>query len=113
MAYKHWHVVSIPDPHETRPSRPVVIISDEDCPDHGQLYTVAAITGSQRYGQTRYAVKIEKDETESGELLKRSYIEPWATEQVVHEDIRDAHARLGPETMKRLATAYAEMVLRG
>ena len=87
MAYKHGHVVSIPEPHETRPSRPAVIISDDDCPDHGQLYTVAAITGSQRYGQTRYAVKIEKDEPESGQLLKRSYVEPWATEQVVHEDI--------------------------
>ena len=105
MAYKHGHVVSIPDPHEMRPSRPAVIISDDDCPDHGQLYTVAAITGSQRYGQTRYAVKIEKDEPESGQLLKRSYVEPWATEQVVHEDIRDVHARLGPESMKRLAPA--------
>ena len=113
MAYKHGHVVSIPDPHETRPSRPAVIISDEDCPDHGQLYTVAAITGSQRYGQTRYAVEIEKDEPQNGVLLKRSYVEPWATEQVVHGDIRDVHARLSPETMKRLATAYAEMVLRG
>ena len=53
----------------------------------------------------RYAVQIEKDEPESGELLKRSYVEPWATEQVVHEDIQDVHARLGPESMKRLAPA--------
>ena len=113
MAYKHGHVVSIPDPHEMRPSRPAVITSDEDCRDHGQLYTVVAITGSQRYGKMRYAVQIEKDEPESGELLKRSYVEPSATEQVFHGDIRDVHARLGPETMKRLATAYAEMVLRG
>ena len=113
MAYKHGHVVSIPDPHETLSSRPAVIISDEDCPDNGQSYTVAAITGSQRYGQTRYAVEIEKGEPESGELLKRFYVEPWPTEQVVHGDILDVHARLGPETMKRLATAYAEMVLRG
>ncbi len=50
-------------------------------------YTVAAITGNQRYGQTRYAVEFEKDEPESGELLKRSYVEPGATEQVVHTEI--------------------------
>lgn len=113
MGYKHGHVVSIPDPHETRPSRPAVIISDADCPDHGNLYTVAAMTGSERYGETRYAVEIAADEPETGELLKQSYVEPWATEQIAHDDIQDVHARLGPPTMKRLARAYAEMVLRG
>lgn len=113
MTYEHGHVVSIPDPHETRPSRPAVIISDEDCPDHGSRYTVAAVTGSQRYGGTRYAVEIAKDEPETGELLKQSYVEPWATEQIAHDDIRDVHARLGGATLKRLASAYAEMVLQG
>lgn len=112
MAYEHGHVVSIPDPHDTRPSRPAVIISDGDRPDHGSLYTVAAVTGSQRYGQTRYAVAIDEDEPETGELLKRSYLEPWATEQIAHGDIRDVHARLGASTMKRVARAYAEMILR-
>lgn len=84
MSYGHGHVVSIPDPHGTRPSRPAVIVSDEDCPDHGSPYTVAAMTGSQRYGQTRYAVGVAEDEPEVGELLKRSYVEPWATEQIAH-----------------------------
>lgn len=113
MTYQHGHVVSIPDPHDTRPSRPAVIISDNDCPDHGTLYTVAALTGSQRYGQNRYAVAIEKDEPETGRLLKQSYVEPWATEQIAHDDIRDVHARLSKATMKRVAEAYAKMVLRG
>lgn len=113
MEYKHGHVVSIPDPHGTRPSRPAVIISDGDCPDHGRMYTVAALTGSQRYGRTRYAVEVGKKEPEIGELLKRSYVEPWATTQIAHGDIRDVHARLGRATMKRLAKAYTEMVLRG
>jgi len=45
MTYKHGHVVSISDPHERRPSRPVVILSDSDVPDHGELYTTAALTG--------------------------------------------------------------------
>lgn len=75
MTNQHGHVVSIPDPHETRSSRPTVIISG-DCPDHGSLYTVAAVTGSKRYGQTRYAVEIAKDEPETGELLKQSHVEP-------------------------------------
>lgn len=113
MTYEHGHVVSIPDPHGRRPSRPAVIVSDGDCPDHGRLYTVAAVTGSQQYGQTRYAVEIGKEEPETGELLKRSYVEPWATERIAHDDIRDVHARLGSSTMKRLAKAYARMVLRG
>ena len=113
MAYAHGDVVSIPDPHDTRPSRPAVVVSDGDCPDHGSLYTVASMTASRRYGQTRYAVAVESDEPETGALLKRSYVEPWATAQIAHEDIRDVHARLGADTMKRLAKAYAEMVLRG
>jgi mRNA-degrading endonuclease toxin of MazEF toxin-antitoxin module len=113
MGYQHGHVVSISDPYERRPSRPVVIISDEDCPDHGELYTVAAMTGSEQYGQNRYAVTVEQDEPEVGELLKRSYVEPWATKQVDHSDIRDVHARFGEHTMRRLAKAFAAMVLRG
>jgi len=68
MTYKHGHVVSIPDPHERRPSRPVVIISDSDSPDHGELYTTVALTGSEHYGQNRYGVTVEKDEPATGEL---------------------------------------------
>ncbi len=113
MTYKHGHVVSIPDPHERRSSRPVVIISDGDAHDHGELYTTAALTGSDHYGQNRYAVTVEKDEPAIGELLKRSHVEPWVTQQVHHDDIRDVHARFGEETMKRIAKAFATMVLRG
>jgi mRNA-degrading endonuclease toxin of MazEF toxin-antitoxin module len=113
MTYKHGHVVSIPDPHERRPSRPVVIISDSDSPDHGELYTTVALTGSKHYGQNRYAVTVERDEPATGELLKRSYVEPWVTQQVHHDDIRDVHARFGDDTMKRIAKAFATMVLRG
>lgn len=113
MTYKHGHVVSIPDPYERRPSRPVVIISDGDCPDHGERYTTAALTGSEHYGQNRYAVTVEEDEPEVGELLKRSYVEPWATQQVHHDDIHDVHARFDEDTMKRIAKAFATMVLRG
>lgn len=112
MTYKHGHVVSIPDPHERRPSRPAVIVSDGDCPDHGELYTVAALTGSEHFGQNRYAVTVSEDEPEDGELLKQSYVEPWATQQVHHDDIRDVHARFGEDTMRRIAKAYASMVLR-
>ncbi|WP_136689045.1 type II toxin-antitoxin system PemK/MazF family toxin [Halorhabdus amylolytica] len=113
MAYRHGDVVSIPDPHDRRPSRPAVIISDSDCPDHGTCYTVAAITGSERFGETRYAVEVETDEPVEGTLLKRSFVEPWTTERIAHDDIRDVHARFGAETMKRIAKAYAAMVLRG
>ncbi|GAB3329767.1 hypothetical protein GCM10027355_36000 [Haloplanus salinarum] len=112
MAYKQGHVVSIPDPHERRPSRPVVIISDGDCPDHSELYTVVALTGSEDFGQNRYAVTVNEDEPEDGKLLKRSYVEPWATQQAHHDDIRDVHARLGEDTMRRIAKAYASMILQ-
>jgi len=112
MTYKHGHVVSIPDPHERRPSRPAVIVSDGDCPDHGELYTVAALTGSEHFGQNRYAVTVNEDEPEEGELLKQSYVEPWATQQVHRDDIRDVHARFDEDTMRRIAKAYASMVLR-
>lgn len=113
VAYKHGDVVSISDPHDTRPSRPAVVISDGDCPDHGEMYTVAALTTSERYGETRYAVDVGKDEPESGILLARSFVEPWATEQVAGGDIRDVHARFGLDDMERVAKAYAEMILRG
>ncbi|TQQ78980.1 type II toxin-antitoxin system PemK/MazF family toxin [Halonotius roseus] len=113
MTYSHGAVVSIPDPYDRRPSRPVVVISDEQCPDYGDRYTVAALTSSDRYGEHPYAVAIEADEPASGELLTRSFLEPWATHRIAHGDIRAMHARLSAATMKRIATAYAEMVLRG
>jgi mRNA-degrading endonuclease toxin of MazEF toxin-antitoxin module len=112
-AYDHGHVVSISDPHDTRPSRPAVVISDGDCPDHDEMYTVAALTTSERYGETRYAVEVEKDEPDIGALLARSFVEPWATAQVADDDIRDVHARFGADVMERVAKAYAAMVLRG
>lgn len=113
MTYDHGDVVSIPDPHDARPSRPAVIVSDDDCPDHGRVFTVAALTTSEGYGDTRYAVEVGKDEPVSGALLQRSFVEPWATEQVANEDIRDVHARFGSDVMKRIAEGYAKMVLRG
>ena len=113
MSYGHGDVVSVPDPHETRPSRPVVIISDADCPDHGELYTVVAVTGSDAYGHNRYAVAVEAAEPTTGRLLKRSFVEPWATYRIHHDDIHDVHARLGDETMRRIAKAYAKLILRG
>lgn len=113
MVYKQGHVVSVPDPYERRPSRPGVIISDEDCPDQGDRYTVAMLTTSNHFGQNRYAVTVEKDEPEDGELLEQSYVEPWATQQFQHNDIRNVHARFGEDTMKRIAKAFAAMVLRG
>lgn len=112
MGYKHGHVVSILDPHETRPSRPAVIISDSVCPDHPSVYTVAMLTSSQRYGKNRYAVEVQENEPISGKLLTRSYVEPWATEMISHGDINDVHARFGKDTMKRVAEGYARMVLR-
>lgn len=111
MSYSQGDVVSIPDPHNTRTSRPVIIISDEQCPDNGQLYTVAALTGSEQYGQHQYAVSIEENEPKTGKLLKRSYAEPWATQRIVHNDIRDVHAHLDRATMRRIAKAYAKMIL--
>ena len=113
MTYSHGAVVSIPDPYDRRPSRPAVVISDEQCPDYGRRYTVAALTSSDRYGDHPYAVAIDADEPETGELLTQSYLEPWATHRIVHEDIRAMHASLSAATMKRIATAYAEMILRG
>lgn len=77
------------------------------------MYTVALLTGSQRYGQNRYAVTVDPDEPVDGRLKKQSYVEPWATEMIAHDDIRDVHARFGPATMKRVAEGYAKMVLRG
>jgi mRNA-degrading endonuclease toxin of MazEF toxin-antitoxin module len=113
MTYDHGHVVSIPDPHDTRPSRPAVVVSDGDCPDHGEMYTVAALTTSEQYGETRYAIEVGRDEPVTGALLQRSFVEPWATEQIAHEDVRDVHALFGDDVMKRITRGYAEMVLRG
>lgn len=113
MAYKHGHVVLIPDPHAQHPSRPAVVVSDGDCPDHGDIYTVAPLTTSPEYGATRYAMKVEQYEPVQGELLEDSYVEPWATQTIAHEDISKAVARLGPSTMKRVAKGYAMLVLQG
>jgi len=77
------------------------------------MYTVAALTTSERFGETRYAVEVGKNEPETGALLARSFVEPWATEQVADGDIRDVHALFGPDVMERVARAYAAMVIRG
>lgn len=112
MGYKHGHVVSIPDPHGVRPSRPAVIISDDLCPDHPRKYTVAMLTSSQQYGQNDYAIEVRENEPIEGKLKTRSYVEPWATETISHGYIERSHARFGKDTMKRVAEGYARMVLR-
>lgn len=73
----------------------------------------ALLTGSQRYGQNRYAVTVDPDESADGRLKKQSYVEPWAAEMIAHDDIRDVHTRFGTATMKRVAEGYAKMVFRG
>lgn len=110
---RQGHVVSIPDPHGSRPSRSVIIISDDDTPDHPDLYTVCALTTNEEYGDTRYGIPIEADEPIEGHLLSRSFAEPWATERTASEDVRDVHARLDAKTMQRIAAGYAQMIIPG
>jgi hypothetical protein len=32
------------------------VVSDGDCPDHDEMYTVAVVTTSEQYGARRYGV---------------------------------------------------------
>lgn len=107
------------NPYAQDKPRSAVILTDSRRPPHddGQLrYTIVLLTGSlAEFEAHDWTMTLAAEEsTRPGEptLKKDSLVEPWATYVVRHGHILDGpHTRLTTDAMKRIARAYARMIL--
>lgn len=100
MAYGQGDIVVVPDPFSAG-ARPVLIVSNDDRPYHGDQYTIAVITTTPR----DVAIEITAGDFEQGKLNKLpSYVNPWSLHEFNHDDIHKRVAVLSATKRSRVAT---------
>lgn len=110
--YEQGSVLVVPDPHEAKDRRPVLVLSDIHRPALGQKYTIVTITSQEHLGERPYALSIPYTAIEEGRLTDQrgSYVCPWATFVLDDEDIHKRVAQLSDDFMAEVAEAYHEMI---
>lgn len=119
LHYNRGEVVSVPDPYSQKTDRSAVVLTDNRRPPHSDgktRYTIVLLTGAlQEFQSHDWTVKLDaQNATKQGEppLTKDSLVEPWATYVVKHGYINSGpHTALNQSAMKKIAKAYAKMVL--
>lgn len=90
MAYSQGDVVIAPASFK-RGRRPYLVMSNDRRPFHGEEYTVATITTTERDA----AVELTPERLREGRLARYpSYVSPWSLHVVRHESIDKRVARL-------------------
>lgn len=119
LEYNQGEVVSVPDPYTQNKDRSAVVLTDTRRPPHddGRVrYTIVLLTGAlQQFQNHDWTVKLDaQNDTKQGEppLTKDSLVEPWATYVVKQGYINTGpHTVLTQAAMKKIAKAYAKMIL--
>lgn len=100
MAYAQGSVVIAPATFK-QGHRPYVIVSNEERPFHGDRYTVAVVTSTER----SEAVPLTRESLTEGELLTYpSYVSPWSLHVFPDREITKRVAQVGEETIADVAT---------
>lgn len=96
MAYSQGSVVLAPATFKSG-LRPYLVVSNEKRPFHGDRYTVAVITSTER----EEAVPITTDRLREGELKTYpSYVSPWSLHVFPHRDVTKRVAQLEPSVVR-------------
>lgn len=111
--------MSVQNPYAQNKARSAVILTDNRRPMHddGQIrYTVVLLTWAmEEFEDHDWTVKLDADDaTNDGQppLKKDSLVQPWGTYVVRHSQILNGpHTMLSKEAMKKVARAYARMIL--
>ncbi|GAB3412344.1 hypothetical protein GCM10027435_04960 [Haloparvum alkalitolerans] len=99
MAYAHGSVVLAPATFKSG-VRPYLVVSNRNRPFHGDRYTVAVVTSTNR----ETAVELTADSLTQGELKTYpSYVSPWSLHVLPHQEIAKRVAQVDEETMDAVA----------
>lgn len=105
MAYAQGSVVLAPATFKGG-VRPYLIVSNERRPFHGDRYTVAVVTSTERDP----AVPLTEGSLAAGELKTYpSYASPWSLHVFPDEEIQKRVAQVDAETMESVAERVREL----
>lgn len=100
MAYAQGSVVIAPATFK-QGHRPYVVVSNDERPFHGERYTVAVVTSTER----SEAVPLTRKSLTEGELKTYpSYVSPWSLHVFPAREITKRVAQVGEATMTDVAT---------
>lgn len=106
MAYAQGSVVIAPATFK-QGQRPYVVVSNEDRPFHGDRYTVAVVTSTQR----DEAVALTRESLTEGELLTYpSYVSPWSLHVFPDREITKRVAQVSDDTMEDVTSEIQRIV---
>ncbi len=96
MAYAQGSVVIAPATFKSG-RRPYLVVSNESRPFHGDRYTVAVITSTERSA----AVELEAASLAEGHLKTYpSYVSPWSLHVFPHQEITKRVAQVEDSTLE-------------
>lgn len=105
MAYAHGSVVLAPATFKSG-VRPYLVVSNRNRPFHGDRYTVAVITSTNR----ETAVELTADSLTEGELKTYpSYVSPWSLHVFPHEEISKRVAQVEAETLRTISETIHDL----
>lgn len=110
MAYSQGSVVLAPSTFKSG-LRPYLVVSNENRPFHGDRYTVAVITSTER----EEAVPITEAGLREGELKTYpSFVSPWSLHVFPHRDVEKRVAQLEPSVVEDVSNrirAFTEVLV--
>jgi mRNA interferase MazF len=105
MAYAQGSVVLAPATFKSG-VRPYLVVSNANRPFHGDRYTVAVITSTERSA----AVELTADSLTEGELKTYpSCVSPWSLHVFPHEEITKRVAQIDDETREAVAERIRDL----
>ena len=106
MAYKHGSVVLASDPYKGG-SRPLLVVSNDTRPYHGQDYTLAVMTTTEFDA----AVRLDANDLIAGGIDRYpSYIKPWSLHEFEHHELHRRVAQVSDEVLRRVADGAHEFM---
>ncbi|ESS09514.1 MAG: PemK-like protein [uncultured archaeon A07HN63] len=105
MAYAQGSIVLAPATFK-RGVRPYLVVSNRNRPFHGERYTVAVITSTER----EQAIELTEPSLTEGELKSYpSYVSPWSLHVFPAQEIEKRVAQLDSETQRAVAETIHDL----
>lgn len=80
MAYQQGGIVVAEDPFGNTPTRPYLLLSNDQHPFFGQEYIAVVVTTTER----TEAIELTADRFQAGQLPRASYVSPWSVLTLKH-----------------------------
>lgn len=108
---KYGQLVRIPDPLTEKNTRPLLVVSDESHPFHGQQFIALART-TKEWLTDRDVVPITDDDLASGTLdVEVTYVTPWAPITASPSDVSVVEGRVESSVAAKSAGAAKRYIV--